>query len=51
MVVHLNTKRDKAYMISFPRDMYVDIPGKGKAKINAAYSWGGPQLTVKTVES
>ena len=26
MVVHLNAKRNKAYIISFPRDMYVDHP-------------------------
>ncbi|NHB85241.1 hypothetical protein G7085_13050 [Tessaracoccus sp. HDW20] len=26
------------------------MPGRGKAKINAAYSWGGPALTVETME-
>ena len=41
MVVHLNAKRNKAYIISFPRDMYVDIPGHGKNKINAAFAFGG----------
>jgi len=51
MVAHLNAERDKAYIISFPRDMYVTIPGHGKDKINAAYSLGGPALTVKTLES
>lgn len=51
IVAHLNAARDKAYLISFTRDLWVDIPGKGKAKINAAYSWGGPKLTIKTVES
>lgn len=30
--------------------MYVNIPGRGKNKINAAYSWGGPQLSVATLE-
>lgn len=50
MVVHLNKKRTKAYIISFPRDMYVTIPGHGKAKINAAFQEGGPALTVKTLE-
>ena len=38
MVVHLNAKRNKAYIISFPRDMYVAIPGHGRNKINAAYA-------------
>ncbi len=51
MVVHLNKARDKAYIVSFPRDMWVSIPGHGKDKINAAYSLGGAQLTVSTLES
>ncbi len=50
LVVHLNAKRDKAYIISFPRDMYVPIPGHGRNKINAAYAFGGPALTVRTLE-
>ena len=50
MVVHLNAKRTKAYIISFPRDLYVSIPGYGKNKINAAYSFGGAPLTVRTLE-
>lgn len=51
IVAHLNAERNKAYLISFTRDLWVDIPGKQKAKINAAYAWGGSKLTVKTVES
>jgi LCP family protein required for cell wall assembly len=51
MVVHLNAKRDKAYIMSFPRDMYVDIPGHGKNKINAAFAYGGTKLTVATLEN
>jgi polyisoprenyl-teichoic acid--peptidoglycan teichoic acid transferase len=50
MVVHLNKKRNQAYVVSFPRDMYVDIPGYGKNKINAAYSFGGVPLTIRTLE-
>lgn len=51
MVVHLDQQRNRAYITSFPRDMYVDIPGHGKDKINAAYSIGGPALTVRTLEA
>ena len=51
MLVHLNAKRTKAYVISFPRDMYVDIPGHGRNKINAAYAFGGVPLTVRTMEN
>lgn len=51
MMVHLDGDRHAAYVISFPRDMYVKIPGKKKKnKINAAYSFGGPKLTVRTLE-
>lgn len=39
-----------AALISLPRDSYVDIPGKGKNKLNAAFAWGGPTLLVATVE-
>lgn len=37
-------------LVSLPRDSYVSIPGYGHNKLNAAYSLGGPQLLVKTVE-
>ena len=50
MVMHLAADRKSAYMISFPRDMYVPIPGHGKNKINAAFALGGPSLTVRTLE-
>jgi polyisoprenyl-teichoic acid--peptidoglycan teichoic acid transferase len=51
LMVHLNAKRNKAYIISFPRDMYVNIPGYGKNKINAAYAFGGAPLAVRTLEN
>jgi len=50
MVVHLNANRNKAYIISFPRDMYVNIPGYGKGKINDAFAFGGAPLAVRTLE-
>jgi LCP family protein required for cell wall assembly len=50
MVMHLAADRRSAYMISFPRDMYVPIPGHGKNKINAAFAFGGSPLTVRTLE-
>jgi LCP family protein required for cell wall assembly len=37
--------------LSIPRDTVVDIPGHGRAKINAAYALGGPALAIKTVET
>jgi LCP family protein required for cell wall assembly len=40
----------KPALISLPRDSYVPIPDHGQNKINAAYSIGGPELLVQTVE-
>lgn len=37
-------------MVSIPRDSYVEIPGYGMDKINAAFAEGGPQLLSQTVE-
>ena len=37
-------------MVSIPRDSYVDIPGHGMDKINAAFAIGGPALLAQTVE-
>ena len=36
--------------LSIPRDVAVDIPGHGRNKINAAYAFGGPALTIKTLK-
>ena len=36
--------------LSIPRDTVANIPGYGTAKINAAYDYGGPALTIKTVD-
>jgi polyisoprenyl-teichoic acid--peptidoglycan teichoic acid transferase len=37
-------------LLSIPRDLKVSIPGHGVQKINAAYTIGGPKLTIKTVK-
>ncbi|MEJ5914752.1 LCP family protein [Pseudokineococcus sp. 1T1Z-3] len=37
-------------LVSLPRDSWVEVPGHGRAKLNAAYSWGGPRLLVETVQ-
>jgi LCP family protein required for cell wall assembly len=50
MLVHLPKSGHQVYLMSIMRDSWVPIPGHGEAKINAAYSWGGVQLTVQTVE-
>ena len=50
MVVRLTGDRQHAQVISIPRDSWVEIPGHGMGKINAAYSYGGPSLLIQTVE-
>ncbi len=50
MLVHLSADRQTAAAISIPRDSWVPIPGYGEAKINAAFSYGGPSLMIQTVE-
>ncbi|HVX48336.1 MAG TPA: LCP family protein [Candidatus Saccharimonadales bacterium] len=40
MIVSLDTRNHTAFLMSIPRDLWVDIPGGGHQKINAAYSVG-----------
>ena len=37
-------------MVSFLRDLYVPIPGHGSSRLNAAYSWGGAELLIQTLD-
>jgi LCP family protein required for cell wall assembly len=37
--------------LSIPRDVFAEIPGQEPEKINAAYSFGGAALQIKTVEN
>ncbi len=48
ILVRMDPKHDFISMLSFPRDLYVPIPGLGMDKINAAYSQG-PAKTIETV--
>jgi LCP family protein required for cell wall assembly len=47
----INPAKGKGTIVGFPRDSWVEIPGYGTNKINAAMTAGGPQLVVETVES
>lgn len=51
MTAYVPADRKSIYLISMPRDAFVDIPGHPTQKINAAYSLGGPQLTAETVQN
>lgn len=60
LLIHISKKRDKAAIISIPRDSYAKIPehenSQGKlipatySKINSAFSWGGAPLLISTFE-
>ncbi len=50
MLVRLDPDKDATAIMSLPRDLKVEIPGVGTDKINAAYSYGGPQKTLDTVK-
>jgi LCP family protein required for cell wall assembly len=51
MVLHVPDNGTPATLVSLPRDSYVSIPGYGKTKLNAAFSYGGPQLLAETVQN
>ena len=46
----INKKNGTVVLTSFMRDMYVDIPGYGGNRINAAYAYGGIDLLDQTIE-
>jgi LCP family protein required for cell wall assembly len=49
MLLHMGSGRP--VLISIPRDSYVNIPGHGYNKINAALAYGGASLLIQTVEN
>ena len=51
ILVRLDAARKTIRMVSFLRDLYVKIPGRGSNRINASYAWGGPELLKKTLEA
>ncbi|MGW4565841.1 LCP family protein [Streptomyces sp. NPDC004561] len=62
MIVHISDDRERATVVSLPRDSYAEAParvdgathrqiGPHPLRLNAAYAEGGPQLTVRTVEN
>ena len=51
IVLHISADRKSVYLVSFPRDMWVTVPGYGLNKINAGYSFGGSALAVQTIEN
>ena len=50
MIATINMKTKELKLTSLMRDMYVDIPGRDGNRLNAAYSFGGPELLLETVK-
>lgn len=53
MIAHYDNKTKQPKLVSIMRDTYVTIPtdnGPENNKINAAYSYGGPELVRKTIK-
>jgi polyisoprenyl-teichoic acid--peptidoglycan teichoic acid transferase len=50
ILVHIDPDNDYLSLMSLPRDLRVEVPGYGMEKINAAFAFEGPALTIRTVE-
>lgn len=52
MVMTVNPNTQKSTLLSIPRDTYAEIVGKGfQDKINHAYSFGGPAMSMNSVQN
>lgn len=50
IILSINSKKNRMVMTSILRDSYVEIPGHGNNRINAAYSYGQEDLLIQTIE-
>lgn len=50
MLLRVDPESTQAQLLSFPRDLWVTIPGYGESKINAALAAGGPQTLIQTIQ-
>ena len=60
MILHVSAAHDQGYLISLPRDLWVNIPSHGSGKLNAAFTFGsagsggsagGLDLLMRTINS
>ncbi|NLE83665.1 MAG: LCP family protein [Chloroflexi bacterium] len=49
LLVAMNTKTSEFHLLSFPRDLWVDIPGVGPQRLNTALPFGGAELLSDTL--
>lgn len=50
MIAYYNQRTNQPKIASIMRDSYVNVPGHGMQKINAAFSFGGPELVRRTIK-
>lgn len=51
MLIRTDPRKHRLAFLSIPRDLRVEIPGYGAAKINTAFQVGGPTLALSTVKN
>lgn len=51
MILTVDNKNKSLKLTSLARDTYVDIPGHGNGKLNAAFAYGGINLLIETIEN
>ena len=50
MILHVEPDQKSGLVVSFPRDLLVDVPGHGREQLNAAYSQGSAPLLIETIK-
>lgn len=50
IILSINQKKHRIVLTSILRDSYVNIPGHGQSRLNAAYQYGGAALLIQTIE-
>jgi polyisoprenyl-teichoic acid--peptidoglycan teichoic acid transferase len=51
MLVRTDPDEHRIALLSIPRDLRVEIPGRDLDKVNAAYAYGGPTLAIRTIQA
>lgn len=51
MLLSISGKTNTIHITSLLRDIYVEIPGHGSNRLNAAYAYGGAELLMETIEA
>jgi LCP family protein required for cell wall assembly len=50
MVLHVDPVAHTGMLVSFPRDLMVEIPGHGRNLLNSAFAFGGASLVIQTLQ-